>query len=229
MNCNVCCENVETIWNSYGGENICQSCRVFFFRSVQTSAYQTFERQKCDNECVIQSKNRKSCKRCRFQKCVSIGMKVSFVRTNTTQLEKPLRLDFNSDNQKEMLGFWNKVWIGPFCTSTFRMLASSEKHLLSQFTAPFTSPNWSMSEREEALAFYHHIDLQEMKSYALTYSQMENLSSHDAFTLFKHNYYRMSLFRRVLIMSSVSIIQESNRIQNDHHKYTILIPERIVD
>ena len=229
MNCNVCRENVEIIWNSYGGENICQSCRVFFFRSVQSSAYQAFERQKCDNECVIQSKNRKSCKRCRFQKCVSIGMKVSFVRTNTTQLEKPLRLDFNSDNQKEMLAFWNKVWIGPFCTSTFRMLASSEKHLLSQFTAPFTSPNWSMSEREEALAFYHHIDLQEMKSYALTYSQMENLSSHDAFTLFKHNYYRMSLFRRVLIMSSVSIIQESNRIQNDHHKYTILIPEWIVD
>ena len=33
----------------------------------------------------------------------------------------------------------------------------------------------------------------------------------------------------VLIMSSVSIIQESSRIQNDHHKYTILIPERIVD
>lgn len=69
-----------------------------------------------------------------------------------------------------------------------------------------------MSEREEALAFYHHIDLQEMKSYALTYSQMENLSSHDAFTLFKHNYYRMSLFRRVLIMSS-------NELLTDFYRY----------
>ena len=208
MICNVCCEKVETIWNSYGGENICQSCRVFFFRSVQSSAYQSFERQKCYTECVIQSKNRKSCKRCRFQKCVSVGMKVSFVRTNTTQLEKPLQLDFNSDNQKEMLAFWNKVWIGPGCTSTFRVLASSEKHLLTQFTSPFTSPNWTLSEREEALAFYHHIDLQEMKSYALTYFQMENLKSHDAITLFKFNYHRMSTFWAVLFMCSVSIITQ---------------------
>ena len=55
------------------------------------------------------------------------------------------------------------------------LLLSSEKHLLSQFTAPFTSPNWSMSEREEALAFYHHIDLQEMKSYALTLQKPHNI------------------------------------------------------
>ena len=86
MNCNVCCENVGKVWNSYGGENICQSCRVFFFRSVQNSAHKTFEKEKCESRCVIQSKNRKSCKKCRFRKCISVGMKVMYVKKNQTQL-----------------------------------------------------------------------------------------------------------------------------------------------
>ena len=101
MNCNVCCENVDKVWNSYGGNNICQSCRVFFFRSVQNSSHKTFK-QKCESGCVIESKNRKSCKTCRFQKCVSIGMKVTFVRSNETQLEKPLEMEFH-DRRAEVI------------------------------------------------------------------------------------------------------------------------------
>ena len=200
MNCNVCCENVGKVWNSYGGENICQSCRVFFFRSVQNSAHKTFEKEKCESRCVIQSKNRKTCKKCRFRKCISVGMKVMYVKKNQTQLEKPLELEFNSTNQKEIIEFWDKVWIGPAARSSFTALASSEKHLLCLLTLP----NWGLSKYDDTLDFYQHIDLQEMKSYALTYSQMENLSSHDAFTLFKHNHYRMSIFRNVLFMSNVS-------------------------
>ena len=202
MNCNVCCVNVDKVWNSYGGENICQSCRVFFFRSVQNSAHKTFERQKCESECVIESKNRKSCKKCRFRKCISVGMKIMYVKTNQTHVEKPLELEFNSTNQKEIIEFWNKVWIGPASRVTYRLFASNEKHLLCQFTLP----NWGLSKYEDTVEFYQHVDLQEMKSYALTYSQMENFSSHDAFNLFKCNYNRMSIFRNVLFMSNVSAI-----------------------
>ena len=123
MNCNVCNQNVDKIWNSYGGDNICQSCRVFFYRSVQSSAYKTFEKQKCETECVIESKNRKSCKICRFQKCVSVGMKVSYVKTNEIQVEKPLEMEFTLDMRKEMFMFWHKVWNEPVSNSTFRTFA----------------------------------------------------------------------------------------------------------
>ena len=200
MSCNVCCENVAKVWNSYGGENICQSCRVFFFRSVQSSAYKTFERQKCESGCVIQSKNRKSCKTCRFHKCVSIGMKVSYVKSNERQLEKPLEIEFNSDMQNEILVLWDKVWNAPVSNATLVTFASSEKHLMCHFT----SPNWGFSKTENAVEFYQHIVFQSMKSYALTYSQIENFSSHDAFNLFKCNNYRMSMFWRVLILCNVS-------------------------
>ena len=201
MSCNVCCETVTKVWNSYGGENICQSCRVFFFRSVQSSAYKTFEKQKCELGCMIQSKNRKSCKTCRFQKCVSIGMKVTYVRSNETQLEKPLEMEFHSDMKNEILMFWDKVWNDPVSNATLMTFASSEKHLMCHFT----SPNWSFIRTEDAVEFYQHIDLQQMKSYALSYSQIENLSSHDAFNLFKCNHYRMSMFWRVLILYNVSM------------------------
>ena len=205
MNCNVCNQNVDKIWNSYGGDNICQSCRVFFYRSVQSSAYKTFEKQKCETECVIESKNRKSCKICRFQKCVSVGMKVSYVKTNEIQeVEKPFGMEFTLDMRKEMLIFWHKVWNEPVSNSTFRTFASSERHLLCHFI----SPNWGLSENEDSVEFYQHIDIQEMKSYALTYFQMENLKSHDAITLFKYNYQKMSTFWAVLFMCSVSITKK---------------------
>ena len=200
MSCNVCCETVTKVWNSYGGENICQSCRVFFFRSVRSSAYKTFERQKCESACVIQSKNRKSCKTCRFQKCLSIGMKVSYVKSNEYQLEKPLEIEFNYDMQNEIFVLWDKVWNAPVANATLVTFASSEKQLMCHFT----SPNWGFSKTENAVEFYQHIVFQSMKSYALTYSQIENFSSHDAFVLFKCNNYRMSMFWRVLILCNVS-------------------------
>ena len=172
MNCNVCYQNVDKIWNSYGGENICQSCRVFFYRSVQSSAYKTFEKQKCETECVIESKNRKSCKICRFQKCVSVGMKVSYVKTNEIQeVEKPFGMEFTLDMRKEMLIFWHKVWNEPVSNSTFRTFASSERHLLCHFI----SPNWGLRENEDSVEFYQHIDIQEMKSYALTLQKPHNI------------------------------------------------------
>ena len=77
---------------------------------------------------------------------------------------RPSELEFNSTNQKEIIEFWDKVWIGPAARSTYRVFASNEKHLLCHFTLP----NWGLSKHDDTLDFYQHIDLQEMKSYALT-------------------------------------------------------------
>ena len=58
------------------------SCRAFFRRSVQNKAYLKFV---CKNNpgplqfCIIDSQSWKSCKYCRFKKCLKSGMKPCFV------------------------------------------------------------------------------------------------------------------------------------------------------
>ena len=55
--------------------------------------------------------------------------------------------------------------------STYKVFASNEKHLLCHFTLP----NWGLSKYDDTLDFYQHIDLQEMKSYALTLQKPHNI------------------------------------------------------
>ena len=61
----------------YGGRG-CSSCRAFFRRSVQSKMYNQFA-CKADKSCEIDSKSWKSCKYCRFQKCLQSGMKPNLV------------------------------------------------------------------------------------------------------------------------------------------------------
>ena len=62
----------------YYGARTCSSCRVFFRRSVTNQQNTRF---KCNfqNNCIINSKSRRSCKKCRFEKCLNIGMRTDFV------------------------------------------------------------------------------------------------------------------------------------------------------
>ena len=55
----------------YGGR-ACTSCRAFFRRSVQHDAYKKFF---CSTKnCKIDSKSWRSCKWCRFEKCLASGL-----------------------------------------------------------------------------------------------------------------------------------------------------------
>lgn len=75
--CRICKAVTTDNHNHYGSNSICHSCRAFFMRSVKSLKYKTFKHNGV--ECVIDSKTRKSCKRCRFDACLQAGMRVSFV------------------------------------------------------------------------------------------------------------------------------------------------------
>ena len=49
-------------------------------RAVQTQFYTLFDHN-AKVKCAIDSKNRKSCKKCRFEKCLQVGMKIKYVKT----------------------------------------------------------------------------------------------------------------------------------------------------
>ncbi len=80
MSCKICEQAEATKHNHFGANGVCASCRAFFMRSVQNNLYDNF---KCSSDkstiCVIESKARKSCKKCRFEKCLAVGMKIKFV------------------------------------------------------------------------------------------------------------------------------------------------------
>ena len=85
----------------YYGVRTCVSCRGFFRRMVQSKAYKTLTclNLKSDQPCEIDSKTRKSCKYCRFKKCVDCGMNIKMVG------------DFSSKKKKEMVTFKLKLFI----------------------------------------------------------------------------------------------------------------------
>jgi len=56
----------------------CFSCRAFFRRSIQNKTANTYVCRKI-KECQITSKTRKTCQYCRYQRCLSVGMKPSWV------------------------------------------------------------------------------------------------------------------------------------------------------
>eukprot|EP00095_Tigriopus_kingsejongensis_P010889 snap_masked-scaffold1216_size55193-processed-gene-0.1 protein:Tk10889 transcript:snap_masked-scaffold1216_size55193-processed-gene-0.1-mRNA-1 annotation:"hypothetical protein AaeL_AAEL001299" len=73
--------------HSYYGAQTCVSCRGFFRRSVQSNHHSVF---KClaNGNCSIDSGSRRSCKLCRYQKCVQAGMNPSYVLTNQQRKER---------------------------------------------------------------------------------------------------------------------------------------------
>ncbi|GMR62777.1 hypothetical protein PMAYCL1PPCAC_32972, partial [Pristionchus mayeri] len=67
----------------------CESCKAFFRRNVHK------ERQlRCpfNRSCEINVEMRRSCKRCRYAKCLDAGMKKDWVGTKDERLVKKARI-----------------------------------------------------------------------------------------------------------------------------------------
>ena len=62
------------------GATTCFSCRAFFRRSIQNGAAKQYVCRK-GNNCQIMVKTRKNCQKCRIDKCLDAGMKISWVLT----------------------------------------------------------------------------------------------------------------------------------------------------
>lgn len=80
MECRICKSSKASKHSYYGASEICPSCRGFFMRAVQTQFYTLFDHN-AKVKCAIDSKNRRSCKKCRFEKCLQVGMKIKYVKT----------------------------------------------------------------------------------------------------------------------------------------------------
>ncbi len=74
--CKVCDRPSEG--HSYYGVVACNSCRSFFFRSIKNGDYHKFLCISIDDtqKCMIDSVSWRTCMKCRFEKCMQMGMRV---------------------------------------------------------------------------------------------------------------------------------------------------------
>jgi len=68
--CGVCGDKAKSY--HFGGL-CCESCKAFFRRAMQNDSFKSFF---CvhGQSCIVNKENRRSCQKCRIQKCFSIGM-----------------------------------------------------------------------------------------------------------------------------------------------------------
>lgn len=113
----------------YGGQ-VCVSCRAFFRRAVLGKSYSEFKCSK-EEQCVINSKSWKSCRFCRFQKCLQSGMRIAWVTTEdkpsgpskgskakpkgklivpTSAIQRSIQLKWTLEEECYVRGFYNHAW-----------------------------------------------------------------------------------------------------------------------
>merc|ERR1712032_445096 len=76
------CGTIAPGYNLYGSSTVCLKCRQFFIRSAKSNAsFSCAGGSLCDIT---------KCRRCRFDKCLSVGMKPELVRKRKYQSKKKL-------------------------------------------------------------------------------------------------------------------------------------------
>jgi hypothetical protein len=83
VTCQVCADVAND--HIHYGAIACYSCRAFFRRGVNTNSPYYCSQTK---QCPISRHTRKHCQYCRFQKCLDIGMKATWVMTDDEKTEK---------------------------------------------------------------------------------------------------------------------------------------------
>ena len=180
-------------------------------RSVQSQIYQTFQKCPLNSECVIESKSRKSCKSCRFQKCLSVGMKIAYVMTfeekrqmlisAKTKLHKPLELTFQDANKQETLMLWNKFqFIG--YSEIYKCYVNNMQHAVRHFDLQRVHSAYDNVENEQ---FDDYLDFELLRRFVVDFFKTNGQGSVDANKLFKHNFHRMKTFYYAVFCLGVGI------------------------
>ena len=190
MECKVCQSPKASKQSYYGANETCTSCRGFFMRAVQTQWYPLFY---CNPKvkCVIDSKNRRSCKKCRFEKCLEAGMKIKYVKTAQTryrqiinQIEEP-KLLTNYFVEKSKLEDLEKMKVNSTWKGMYQFFASKP----DLFTKFLCSPICSVNGTEE------FEDADRVWAFASTKYLTENDGvANDMEVLHAHNYQKYLIF-----------------------------------
>lgn len=189
----------------YYGAQVCVSCRGFFRRTVQNN-HQTIFQCLGDLNCVIDSKSRKSCKFCRFQKCLDAGMNPAYVLSDSERKDRIVRkyrskteantiimpmLKTQEDlsmiyTQEEHL-YYNKEYKS-FINHSYTKCLEFFVNRLDEFKCYHENMIFKTPLSPEKLKLMMRLDEVTITTYCLELNDCFELSFHDRMTLVKNNF-----------------------------------------
>ena len=186
----------------YYGGRVCVSCRGFFKRSVESNHFRFFECGKA-KKCTIEAKDRKNCRYCRFQKCLSNGMKVSYVmpaqerqvrllKQMKSEKKKGLELmkrnftlsfKFTIEEENEVNNLVDGL-LNNMYGSYFRYFANDPSNLTQFLSASYSTGTLT----QESLIQMDKEDEKQIKNFFFDCLEMQELCPYDRMNVIFQNY-----------------------------------------
>lgn len=82
----VICGDTATAYKFYGASSVCYSCRIFFRRVVSSTQKLTCSSTDKTSKCAINKVTRSHCKKCRYDKCLLVGLLPYLVNSTNRNL-----------------------------------------------------------------------------------------------------------------------------------------------
>ena len=181
-------------------------------RAVQTDTYPRFLHTR---QCVIDSLSRISCKKCRFAKCLEVGMKVSYVKVHQEHCQKLLAVynpsvmtkknpTISKDFIKEKATL-EDMYVDMWSTGCHFYFDSCAKNPLVWLEHVCQVPQ---EKPQDIMNFCANIDILKFSAFAINMTKKDGVQE-DGELLFKHNYARLHTFYFVLCFrDNYNVIEE---------------------
>ena len=208
--CFICKTELNKNHNYYGSNSVCHSCRAFFMRSVKDAKFRNFHHEL--GTCVIDSKSRKSCKKCRFDACLKAGMIVAYVKhqnseknsviSNMNQEIKTVKI-LTNQLQIEEEHFLNNLHDAVKRTDTQTTFDIYVKNIYLICPQIFNSKHVHTNKDIEVMSRLNKFIHKKM-----VHTLGKKINTDDINELFEHNYGRFQAFQYAILFSDEQVMIE---------------------